>query len=139
MISNDYVISFEKPSAKAFACLREKTGWKGADIETVELSLVNSLFFVGIYTKSELIGMGRVVGDGAMYFYIQDVVVADEHQHQGVGGTIMAHIENYLKDAAKTGATIGLLASVGKEDFYSHFGYQKRPNTYMGHGMCKFV
>ena len=83
--------------------------------------------------------MGRVVGDGAMYFYIQDVIVTPTHQGQGLGHQIMLNIEEYLQSAAAQGATVGLLAAKGKEPFYQRYGYVSRPNTLLGNGMCKFV
>ena len=89
--------------------------------------------------KSQLIGMGRIVGDGAMYFYIQDVIVDPSYQGTGVGSVLMDHIENYLSVATQKGATIGLLAAKGKEAFYIRYGYMLRPSNTLGHGMCRFV
>ncbi len=83
--------------------------------------------------------MGRVVGDGVMYLYIQDVAVDPDYQGLGIGDVIMTAIENYLSINVIKGATIGLLAAQGKEAFYARYGYIERPNTSLGHGMCKFV
>lgn len=105
----------------------------------VKASLKGTLFFVCIYDTESLIGMGRVVGDGAMYFYIQDVIVAPEYQGQGIGDRLMREIEAYLSEKARPGSTIGLLAAKGKEAFYSRYQYLERPSDSMGNGMCKFV
>jgi len=102
-------------------------------------SLENSLFHVVVHHDSQLIAMGRVVGDGAMYFYIQDVIVEPKHQNNGIGHLLMHHIEDYLAIAAQPGATIGLMAAKGKEGFYQRYSYVIRPNNTLGHGMCKFV
>ena len=51
----------------------------------------------------------------------------------------MDKIEDYLSDTTIQGATIGLLAAQGKEAFYARYGYTHRPNSTLGHGMCKFV
>ena len=82
---------------------------------------------------------GRIVGDGAMYFYLQDVVVAPHCQGQGIGELVMKELEIYLARTASKGATIGLLSAKGKENFYRRFGYLTRPNDSLGNGMCKFV
>ena len=134
-----YNIELESPSVEGFCQLRKTIGWGEADVEMVEESLANSLFHVTIRDKSVLIGMGRVVGDGFMYFYIQDVVVAPGYQKQGIGKALMTQIEAYLITAAKKGATIGLLAAKGKEGFYTRFGYKTRPSDSLGNGMCKFI
>ena len=36
-----------------------------------------------------VIALGRVIGDGAFYFYVQDVVVLPEHQGNGIGTVIV--------------------------------------------------
>jgi GNAT superfamily N-acetyltransferase len=115
------------------------------DVVIATMSLTYSLLHVTIYqycsspVSDKPIAMGRVVADGAMYFYIQDVVAEPNYQGQGIGNNLMNEIEAYLAEAARKIATIGLLAARGKEDFYRCFGYQLRPNDTLGNGMCKFV
>jgi ribosomal protein S18 acetylase RimI-like enzyme len=136
---NKYNVLFESPSIEEFIALRYKIGWGETDFEMAKNSLVNSLFHVVIRDQSSIIGMGRVVGDGSMYFYIQDLVVDPDYQQQGIGRTLMTEIERYLSDVAKKGSTIGLLAAKGKESFYSHYGFTSRPSDSLGNGMCKFI
>ena len=132
-------IKLESPTAQEFLTLRKKVGWHSISINEAETSLHNSLFHVSIYIDTQLVGMGRVIGDGVMYFYIQDVVVDPIYQGVGIGVAIMENIERYLGNAANEGSTIGLLAAKGKEAFYAQYGYIERPNTSLGHGMCKFI
>ena len=140
MVSSDkYSIALESPSTEEFLNLRNKIGWGRLDFTLAETSLHNSLFHVVVRDQSQLIGMGRVVGDGSMYFYIQDVIVDPSYQNAGVGSVLMEQIENYLLVAAKKGSTIGLLAAKGKEAFYTRYGYLLRPNDSLGNGMCRFV
>lgn len=138
-LTDNFQIKLVSPTVNEFLALRKKVGWQGIAVSAAEMSLTNSLFHVTIYHDIELVAMGRIVGDGAMTFYIQDVVVAPAYQGFGVGAALMAQIESYLSTAANKGATIGLLAAQGKEAFYARYGYLERPNTSLGHGMCKFV
>ena len=73
--------------------------------------------------------MGRVVGDGFLYFYVQDVIVASSHQGKGAGLMIMEEIMSYLDRAAplKSGAFVGLMAAEGLDVFYSKFGFEIFP------------
>jgi len=137
--ADKYSIELESPSIEEFLNLRNKIGWGELDFNMAKTSLENSLFHVIIRVQSQLIGMGRVVGDGAMYFYIQDVIVDPSYQNSGVGAILMRQIESYLSVAAKKGSTIGLLAAKGKEAFYTRYGYILRPSNSLGNGMCKFV
>lgn len=138
-LADNFQLKLSSPTTAEFLSLRAKVGWQGIADNIVQASLNNSLFHVVIYQNEQLVGMARVVGDGAMYFYIQDVVVDPAYQGFGVGAALMGKIESYLSTAANKGATIGLLAAQGKEAFYARYGYLTRPNTTLGHGMCKFV
>jgi len=134
-----YSIKLESSSIDEFLSLRSKIGWEELDFNLAQTSVNNSLFHVIVRDKPKLIGMGRIVGDGAMYFYIQDVIVDPCYQGSGVGSALMEHIENYLLISAKKGSTIGLLAAKGKEAFYIRYGYMLRPSNTLGNGMCRFV
>lgn len=136
---DDLKIAYTQPSADAFRALRASVGWNSPPNDTtLTASLANSLFHISIYKHLDLVGFGRVIGDGHMFFYIQDVIVSPDYQQQGIGRLIMQHIENYLNDAAGEGATMGLFAAKGKESLYTDFGYVLRDGQSLGFGMCKF-
>ncbi len=128
------------PGAEEFIALRAKIGWSTPSIQTTQHSIDNSLFWVCLRDQSQqLMAIARVIGDNAMYYYIQDVIVAPEYQGQGLGKRLMEQIENYLAQACQPGSTIGLLAAHGKEAFYQKFGYSLRDGKQLGLALCKFV
>lgn len=135
----DFDVRHEAPTLESFIALRSSAGWGEISREQAQLSLQNSLAFAGVYHRDELVAMGRVVGDGALFFYLQDIIVRPDYQGQGCGRAVMQVLEAYLQRAAKPGATIALLAAKGKESFYTAFGYQGRTGSPLGLGMCKFV
>ncbi|MDP7593076.1 MAG: GNAT family N-acetyltransferase [Litorilituus sp.] len=139
MLVDDYIIKLARPTAADFISLRANVGWQSGSIAMVEMSLNNSLFHITVYEQKKLVGMGRVVGDGAMYFYVQDVVVDPQSQTLGIGALLMDKIEAFLSVVAKEGATIALLAAKDKEAFYRRYHYIERPNRSLGKGMCKFI
>jgi len=139
VLADKYSLKLASPTVADFLLLRKKVGWGELEADLAQKSINNSLFHVTIYHDQQLIGMGRVVGDGAMYFYIQDVVVDPDFHNQGLGTELMDTIEGYLRYTADKGSTIGLLAAQGKESFYARYGYVQRPSNTLGHGMCKFV
>ena len=134
-----YKVELKAPALDEFANLRKQVKWQNPDDEVLKASIENSLFWVTVYDTDKLIGTGRVVGDSAMYFYIQDIIVAPSYQKQGIGHLVMTHIENYLNSTSSNGATVGLLSAHGKESFYTHYGYVKRDGDSLGLGMCKFI
>jgi len=139
MMNSSFTVKNSAPTVKAFNQLRSLVGWNNADFNTTQNSINSSLFWISIFDETNLIATGRIVGDGAMYFYIQDVIVHPNYQTKGLGKIVMEEIENYLTQHCKKGSTIGLLSAQGKESFYEQFGYMLRDGKTLGHGMCKFI
>ncbi|WP_289118349.1 GNAT family N-acetyltransferase [uncultured Idiomarina sp.] len=139
MKSIDYSICDQAPTAEEYVLLRCQVGWDDVDLDVAQKSLDGSLFHVSIRYDKKLVGMARIVGDGFMYFYIQDVVVSPDYQGYGLGRALMERLERYLSKACPIGATVALLAVRGKESFYRDYGYIERDGVNLGNGMCRFV
>lgn len=139
MKSIDYTICDRTPTAEEYVLLRRQVGWDDVDLDVAQKSLDGSLFHVSIRHGKKLVGMARIVGDGFMYFYIQDVVVSPDYQRQGLGKVLMERVELYLAKACPVGSTVALLAAQGKESFYRDYGYTERDGVNLGSAMCRFV
>jgi len=126
-------------NAKTFSLLREDEHFKEYPINDIEEALKNTLFSVLLLVDDEPAGMGRIVGDGRIAFFIKDVAVKDEYQNQGFGKIIMNHLLSYIEDKGCDNAYIGLMATPNKEYFYEKFDFIRRPNEKFGSGMVKFL
>ena len=133
------VFKKEPPSASAFSTIRESVGWTNPALDILQSSINSSLFWISAYSSDKLIATGRVIGDGVMYFYIQDIIVHPEHQNLGLGSQIMQSINTFLAVSCPSGSTVGLLAAQGKEGFYEKFGFVPRDGKQLGLGMCRFI
>lgn len=127
------------PTPEAFAQLRAECGWGEISLEAARKALEKSVCDVTCFDGSNLVGMGRVVGDGVLFFYLQDIIVRPTYQGQQIGRRIVARLTEEALARAEVGATIGLMSAKGKESFYEHFGFQKRPSAQLGAGMTRFV
>ena len=125
-------------TAKQFLALRESVGWKGVELQ-IEKALESGLYNILAKDDESVIGMGRLVGDGIMYWYVQDVIVCPEYQGHGIGKTIMDYLIRYIEKSSlpNTTVTIGLMAAKGKDDFYQRLGFISRPSEIYGAGMIK--
>lgn len=112
--------------------IRETTGWDMHEDNVVEKALRNDLYSVCIYADHKLIGIGRVVGDGYIYFYIQDIIVTPYYQGKGIGKIIMDFIEEYLSRTTNNNSFIGLMAAADAHSFYTKYGYIVRPENSPG-------
>lgn len=126
------------PTAQEFNNLRQAVGWRIHALEVVEKGLSGSLYGVCAYIDAQIVGMARIIGDGGLVFYIQDVIVKPEFQGQGIGRAMMDMIMEYIRLHASQNSVVGLMSAVGKEQFYEHYGFTRRPNDKMGCGMTIF-
>lgn len=123
-----------------FIRLRVAAGFMEVPYGQAEKALENGLFTVSAYDGENLIGMGRLVGDGSMYWYIQDVAVLPEYQRQGIGSAIVERLISHAQDSlAAPWASIGLTARKDKEPFYEKLGFTRLPNDGCGAGMSKRI
>lgn len=128
-------------TAKEFNALRTSCGMLEKPLPQVQKALENGLFSISVFDKGTIVGMGRLVGDGSMYWYVQDVAVLPPYQGQGIGKEIMLRLIHHVKTQSQAGTvtTIGLMAAKGKEGFYTKLGFHSRPNEKEGPGMLMLV
>ena len=85
--------------------------------------------------------MGRVVGDGAVISYIQDLVVIPDAQGRHIGGKILDHLKNYVESITEpqTRMMLCLMCAKGRESFYEEHGFIARPTDSLGPGMIQYI
>ena len=111
---------------KEYLELRASVDWEKIPLPVAEEGLKNTTYSAIAYLDQNLAGMGRVVGDGFIYFYIQDIIVKPEYQGQGVGRAVVESLLScWEKSRQKKGAMM-LVAGPGKTKFYEKFRFQKR-------------
>ena len=126
------------PTAEEYNRLRQSAGWGSLDVPTVERSLPNSVYAVCVEYNHHLIGFGRVVGDGGLCFYIQEIIIVAEHRGNGVGSNILDRIMNYIDTNATKRSYVAVMVGKELEGLYSKHGFWARPNRKMGPGMMQF-
>lgn len=117
-------IEHRPPTLAEYRELRSLAGWWPTDEQATARALENALFSVVVTEQDVVIGCGRIVGDGGLYFYIQDLIVHPACRRQGWGTALMRELMGYITAHAKSGALIGLMAAEGLEKFYERFGFR---------------
>lgn len=112
-------------NAEDFIRLKVSTGFIDRPISQVDKALKNGLFNVSAICDGRVVGMGRLVGDVAMYWYMQEIIVLKEYQGKGIGRSIVNRLIEHIRDNAvpDTKVSIGLTVVKGKEPFYEKFGF----------------
>lgn len=111
--------------AEDFIRLKLATGFINRPLNQVEDALKNGLFNVSAIYNGKVIGMGRLIGDGAMYWYLQDIIILPEYQRKGIGKSIVNRLIEHIENTAipNTCIEVSLSAVKGKEAFYEKLGF----------------
>ncbi|MCI8427748.1 MAG: GNAT family N-acetyltransferase [Lachnospira sp.] len=121
--------------------LRKCVGWAALDKQQAQTALNNSLKIVTVFDDEKPIGMGRVVGDGAVISYIQDLIVVPEYQKMHIGSHIIERLKAfvYSMTAQNTNMMLCLMCAKGREEFYKKHGFIARPTDSLGPGMIQYI
>ena len=130
LTSNDLTID-------EFSKLRSSVNLSSLLEEQIDRALSNSLYTVCARNNKEAVGMGRLVGDGAYVYYLQNINVDPKYQGKGIGRMIIDNLINYIKENKIPGTSVMvlLMSSKGSEEFYEKFGFIRRHNDNEGCGM----
>lgn len=124
-------------NVQEFNLLYTLVGWGAYDENISKTALDNTFYSVSVYDENKIIGYGRLIGDTICFLYIQDIMVIPEYQSKKIGTLIMnkllAKIEKIKKENPSLRVYLG--ASKDKEKFYERFGFVKRADANLGHGM----
>ena len=121
--------------------LRASVKWKLLGREQADTALKNSLFTVCVYDNDKPVGMGRIVGDGVVIDYIQDLVVTPDMQGRGIGRIVIDRLIKYVRETKLTDTEIMLclMCAKGREEFYKKFDFIARPTENLGPGMIQYI
>ena len=124
-----------KPTKPEHLALCRAVGWERyTNFDVTAKAIKAALFGVVAVHSGKTIGTGLVLGDGAMFFYIKDVMVLPEHQKEGIGTAIMDELMAWLDVHAPKKALIGLFTGQNLKEYYARFGF-KGPEDYL-YGMA---
>lgn len=137
----EYVILDNQLQADDFIRLFESAGWGKVPQDMVETSLANSYATFSVKSGDKVIAMARLLGDGALSFFLKDLVVEPECQGSGIGRVLLTHVEEYIRAQLKPGwqGYLQLMSAKEKEPFYQKLGYVAHSHEHSGAGMSKWI
>lgn len=90
----------EIPDIKEIEALYSDAGWTSytKDLDILLKAFYCSLSIITAWKDNELVGVLRAVGDGMTIVYIQDILVKQAYQRQGIGRLLINEIMNEYKN-----------------------------------------
>lgn len=113
------------PTLQEHRALAERVGWTDAfRWGAMPASLAGSCAgTVATTPGGTVVGMGRVVGDGAFFFYLQDIAVDPEHGGRGIGRELTERLLTQVRVIAGGDAFVGLFATEAAATLYRRAGF----------------
>lgn len=115
------------PSVERYRFLREACGLFPKSEKAASIAVKNSLcsvIVVDTASENEVIGMGRLVGDGGCHCQVVDICVLPEHQKQGLGKQIMQMLDDFIERELPPSCYINLIADGEAYGLYAKFGFE---------------
>jgi ribosomal protein S18 acetylase RimI-like enzyme len=125
MAAAEPALRLETPAAEEYLALRVAAGLSAMSAEGAAAGLPASWCSVCVRAGGELIGMGRVVGDGGLFLFVVDIAVAPAWQGRGWGKRIMAALMEQVHARASARAMVGLIADGTAFRLYEQFGFKR--------------
>ena len=124
-----------------FLELYKAVGWDPPCMEQVRTALANTLATFTCYDGNRPVGMGRVIGDGGMSFYIKDFAVIPSWQGKGAGKCLLEAAERFVKECKplEWAVSLELISTKEAVGFYRKYGFEERPCDWDGPGMFKMI
>ena len=119
-----YTLVIGVPSVEDYCRLRVSAGLSPKSPEAAAAGLPNTLFGVVIVEDARVIGMGRAIGDGGLFYQLVDIAVEPAHQRRGLGKAIVGKLVEYLQQSAPDGAHVSLIADGPAQHLCSQFGFK---------------
>lgn len=122
-----YRLEMTPPPLADYLRLRQESGLtpKTEDQARAGLSGAWAACHVVTEARDEVVGMGRVLGDGGWYFHIIDMAVLPQHQRRGLGDVILGALLDRVRDGAPPGAWVNLLADPPGRRLYQRHGFSE--------------
>jgi GNAT superfamily N-acetyltransferase len=104
-----------------YRALLNAVGWRPPDADDAQLqrALAATWIVTVRTTDGHLIGLARVLDDGALYASVWDVLVEPTLQRPGIGRALMAHVLDHTADRR----LVSLIAPAAGEALYRALGF----------------
>lgn len=120
-----YQLVMAAPPVADYLRLRQESGLSPKTEEQATAALPGSWAACHVVAdgSGEVVGMGRLLGDGGWYFHVVDMAVLPAHQRRGLGDAVLRALLDRVRETAPPGAYVNLLADPPGRPLYARHGF----------------
>ena len=111
------------PGVDDYRRLRSVAGLSPKSAVAAATGLANTLYGVSLKLGDEIVGMGRIIGDGGCFFVVVDIAVQPKYQRRGLGKRIMTALDAWLRIHAPVSSNVSLFADGDARHLYAQYGF----------------
>ena len=123
MSLEDVVLVARLPGIDDYRRMRASTGLSAKSAEASARGLANTTYGVSLLRDGNVVGMGRIVGDGGCFHFVVDIAVDPQLQGRGLGKRIMDALDAWLRANAEPTAHVSLFADGNARHLYARYGF----------------
>lgn len=125
------------PPVADYLRLRQESGLSSKTMQQAAAALPGSWAACHVLDTSagEVVGMGRLIGDGGWYFHVVDMAVLPPQQRRGLGDAILSVLLDRIREVAPPGAYVNLLADPPGRRLYERHGFSETAPGSVGMAM----
>lgn len=115
------------PTVNEFQTLVKSVGWNNKSNEQAE-KVLKAPLFAAVAEDSEtnkVVGCVLLLGDGASFYYIKDMMVHPDYQSRQIGSALMRKLNNWIENNAPDDVLVGLYTGENLASFYRQFGFKE--------------
>lgn len=132
-----YELSLETPALADYQRLRAEAGLSPFTADAARAGLPGTFLGAVVRRGGTAIGMGRVVGDGGLFFQLVDIAVQPGHRGKGLGKAIVGTLLEAIAARIAAPAYVSLVADGEAHRLYARFGFA--PVAPKSIGMAQWV
>lgn len=128
----DYRLIMAAPPVDDYLTLRREAGLTPSTREQAVAALPGAWAACHAVHQltGQIVGMGRLIGDGGWYFHVIDMAVLPQHQRRGIGDALLSALLAEIRTRAPANAYVNLLADPPGVRLYERHGFQSTaPNS----------
>ncbi len=126
-LPENIILTERIPTVSEYQKLVKAVDWSLKQEAVVEKLLKAPVYSIVAEEASDknVIGCVLLLGDGASFYYVKDMMVEPQYQNKHIGTALMQKVHEWLEEHAAPDALVGLYTGENLAPFYRQFGFRE--------------